>query len=216
MKTRLAAAAVVLLWLGTPAAAHRLDEYLQATIISVDKSRIQMQIRLVPGVAVLPIVLANMDTDADGVISETEQRAYAKRVVHDLSLTIDGDPLRPRLVSTRFPAIGEMKEGLGEIQLELNADLPHNGPNRKLIFENHHQSRIAAYMVNCLVPRDPDIRILAQNRNYTQSFYRLDYVQAGVGSERLFFSWRSGGRGWLGAIALILFTRFVLLSLQRA
>ena len=53
--------------------------------------------------------------------------------------------------------------------------LPRGGPNRRLIFENHHESRIAAYLVNCLVPRDPDIRITAQNRNYQQSFYQLDY-----------------------------------------
>jgi len=36
--------------------------------------------------------------------------------------------------------------------------------------------------VNCLVPRDPDIQIVAQNRNEQQSFYQLDYVQAGGSS----------------------------------
>ncbi len=71
-----------------------------------------------------------------------------------------------------------MREGRGEIQLEFNADVPSGGPNRRLIFENHHQRRIAAYLVNCLVPRDLDIRVTAQNRNYRQSFYQLDYVQA--------------------------------------
>jgi hypothetical protein len=37
---------------------------------------------------------------------------------------------------------------------------------------------MAAYLVNCLVPRDPDIRIVAQKRNPLQSFYELDYVQS--------------------------------------
>ena len=68
-------------------------------------------------------------------------------------------------------------------------------PNRRLIFENHHQSRIAAYLVNCLVPHDRDIRFVAQNRNQQQSFYQLDYVQAGV-----YFSERcrmaANGDGW--------------------
>ena len=73
MKTRLAATAI-LLSIGAPAPAHRLDEYLQATLISVEQNRVHAQIRLTPGVAVFPFVLAIIDTNADGVISESEQR----------------------------------------------------------------------------------------------------------------------------------------------
>ena len=208
MKTRLAAAGAILLLVGTPAAAHRLDEYLQATTISVEKDRIQAQIRLTPGVAVFPIVLANIDTDADGVISEAEQRAYAERVLGDLSLTIDGDRLRLRLVSLNFAKIEEMKGGLGEIQLEFRADVPTGGTNRRLMFENQHQSRIGAYLVNCLVPGDPDIRITAQSRNYQQSLYHLDYMQAdGRSGPRSSASWSSSW-GWLGTAALLLFAWF--------
>lgn len=209
MKTRLAAAGAILLLAGTPAAAHRLDEYLQATTISVEKDRVQAQIRLTPGVAVFPVVLTSIDTDADGVISEAEQRAYAERVVGDLSLTIDGDRLQLRLVSLKFAKIEEMKEGLGEIQLEFDADVSGGGPRRRLIFENRHQSPIAAYLVNCLVPRHPDIRITGQNRNYQQSFYQLDYVQSDVRSgPRTSASW-SSLRGWLEAAAVLLFAGFV-------
>ena len=113
--------------------------------------------------------------------------------------------LRPRLVSVEFPAVEDMKEGLGEIQIEFSADLPRGGPNRRLIFENHHQSRIAAYLVNCLVPRDRDIRIVAQNRNEQQSFYQLDYVQAGARSDSLVLGSSSSGRSSLDAML-----RFVL------
>ena len=216
MKTRLAAAGAVLLLVGTPASAHRLDEYLQATIISVEKDRVQAQIRLTPGVAVFPIVLANIDIDADGVISEAEQRAYAERVLGDLSLTIDGDRLQLRLVSSKSAKVEEMKEGRGDIQLEFNADVPAGGSNRRLIFENQHQSRIAAYLVNCLVPRDPDIRVTAQNRNYQQSFYQLDYVQADIRSGPPSFSYWSSARGWLGMAALLVFAWLALLWRSRA
>jgi len=215
MKTRLAAVGAILLWAGTPGSAHRLDEYLQATTISVEKDRIQMQLRLTPGVAVFPIVLPNIDTNLDGVISEAEQQAYAERMLRDVSLTIDGHRLPLRLTSTKFARTEEMKEGRGEIQLEFDADVPRNGPNRELIFENHHQSRIAAYLVNCLVPRDPDIRLTRQNRNYQQSFYRLDYVQAGVRSSPLSFAWWSGGRTWLCVVAVFLFVRFAWLWRQQ-
>ena len=207
MKGWLAAAGTMLLSIGTPAFAHRLDEYLQATTISLEKDRVQAQIRLTPGVAVFPIVFASIDSDADGIISEAEQHAYAEGVLRDLSLTIDGDRVQLRLVSSRASNVQEMMDGRGEIQLDVDGNVPHGGHDRRLVFENHHESRIAAYLVNCLVPSDPDIRVTAQDRNYDQSFYQLDYVETGARSGPLSLGQWSGAAGWLGAAALVLFAR---------
>jgi len=214
MKTKLAAA--ILLLAGTPAFAHRLDEYLQSTIFSVEKNRLSAEITLTPGVAVFPIVMAEIDTDADGVISAAEQQAYARRVLGDLSLKMDDSALTPRLLSWEFPSIAQMKGGLGAIRIEFEAALPHGALDRKLVFENHHLSRIAAYQVNCLVPGDPDIRIVGQNRNYIQSFYELDYVQPGVRSDLLRLAWPPGAREPLGAVAILLLAWLALLWRQRA
>jgi hypothetical protein len=104
-------------------------------------------------------------------------------VLRDLSLTVDGKSVSPMLVSQKFPTIEEIKEGLGEIQIEFTTDLVPGGPERRIVFENHHFNEISAYLVNCLVPRDPNIRILTQNRNENQSFYQLDYSQAGSNSD---------------------------------
>jgi HupE / UreJ protein len=71
-----------------------------------------------------------------------------------------------------------MRQGIGEIHITFIADLPRGGADRTLTYENHHQSRLAAYLVNCLVPRDKNIRITGQNRNEDQSFYQLDFVDA--------------------------------------
>jgi hypothetical protein len=70
-------------------------------------------------------------------------------------------------------------------------------------------------MVNCLVPRDRDIRVAAQNRNEQQSFYQLDYVEAGVSSDARPLRWWQGSRGWLGTLALLLTARLALLWRQR-
>lgn len=190
MKPKLIAAGAMLLWAGMPTAAHRLDEYLQATMISVEKNYVRAQMYLTPGVAVFPAVLASPDTDADGTISGAEQQAYAQRVLRDLSLMVDGRSLSLRLLSVSFPATKEMEEGRGGIRVDWIADLPFRRPKQTLIFENHHQSRIAAYLVNCVLPRDPDIRITEQKRNYLQSLYKLDYMQADVRQE-LWSAWWS-------------------------
>jgi hypothetical protein len=213
---RILPVAAILLLAGTPARAHRLDEYLQGTILTVEKNRMDALITLTPGVAVFPVLIADIDTDGSGSISATEQRAYADRVLADLSLKIDGQPLTPRLLSMEFPGIEEMKEGRGEIRIEFEANLPSGGPNRKLILENHHQSGIAAYQVNCLVPRDRDIRILAQKRNYTQSFYELDYVQAGMVSTSRPAAWMQAIGKPLETMALLVFGWLALLWALRS
>lgn len=179
MSKALAAAAAMYLLLGAPVSAHRLDEYLQAAIISVEKDHVQISLRLAPGVAVSRLVISSIDTNGNGSISGSEEQSYAERVIRDVSLSVDGHILTPHLISVNYPQIEEMKEGLGEIKMELTADLPSGGAMRKLIFENHHQSAISAYMVNCLVPGDKHIHITAQNRNENQSVYQLSYAQAG-------------------------------------
>jgi HupE / UreJ protein len=203
MKARLIVVAAILLCLGGVASAHRLDEYLQATIISVEKDRVQASMRLIPGVVVSSSVIASIDSNGDGAISETEQRTYAELVLGDLSLTMDGNRLTPKLVSVSFPQIEQMKEGLGEIHIDFTADLPRGGPNRRLVLENHHQSQNAAYLVNCLVPSDHDIRIVGQTRNQQQSFYELDYVQAGGASGSPLVTWWTSVRGWTSTVGFV-------------
>jgi hypothetical protein len=139
-----------------------------------------VRLRLTPGVEVFPSLIAVIDPNGDGVISDAEQRAYAERVRGDLSLGVDGQLLRLRLVSSSFAEVEEMKEGLGDIALTFEAPVPPGGAARRLTFENRHQGRISVYLVNCLLPDDPDIRVTAQSRNYEQSFYQLDYVQGRI------------------------------------
>jgi hypothetical protein len=214
---RVAVASALLLVAGLPASAHRLDEYLQGALISVEKDRVQVQITLTPGVAIFPFLIASIDTDKDGVISEREQRAYAERVLQDVSLGIDGHRLTPQLSATRFPTMAEMKEGSGEIQLDLSAMLPSGARDRQLTFQNRHQSGISAYQVNCLIPRDPGIKVVKQNRNYLQSVYQLDYEQTGVPEATPFFvSWSvfwSSPVVWLGVFMILVFTRFLVVKL---
>src|SRR5579862_5567273 len=197
MKARFVAAVALLLSVGAGAFGHRLDEYLQATLISVEKDRVVASMRMIPGVAVSSAVLDSIDTNKDGVISEAEGRAYAARVLGDLIVTVDGKRVSPLLVSETFPAIEEIKGGIGEIQIAFTVELGRGGAQRRIVLENHHQNGISVYLVNCLVPSDPAIRIVAQNRNENQSFYELDYEQVG-GADTAVSSWRSVVRGWMG------------------
>ena len=190
MKTKLAIL-LTILSLGVPVFAHRLDEYLQAMIVSVEQSRIQVSMRLIPGVAVSSAVIAAVDSNGDGAFSEGEQQRYAQEILGDLRLSADGHPLKPRLREVSFPAPADMKEGTGEIHIGFDAHLPTGGSHRTLVIENHHEPRISVYLMNSLVPQDRDIRVTAQSRNQNQSYFRLDYAQADPQQDSLPSLWRS-------------------------
>ena len=183
MKTLLVS--ILVLLITRSAFAHRLDEYLQASTFSVDRDHIQVHMRLTPGVGVIDKVLKAIDSNGangangDGVISETKQRDYVEKVRRDISLTLDKNPLQLRVVGFSYPGVDEMKQGMGEILIDFQSDIPAGGgPDRAMVFENHHQPAISVYLMNCLVPRDSAIRIVSQNRNFNQSFYQLDYTQS--------------------------------------
>jgi hydrogenase/urease accessory protein HupE len=144
---------------------------------------VSLNLRLAPGVEVFGQVLAKIDADGDGAISSAEEQAYAESVGKNLLLSIDGQRIPLRLRAFTFSEMREMKQGLGEIVLNFEAQAPLGGQNRTLVFENHHLPTISVYLANCLVPSDPDIRVVAQNRNVTQSFYQLDYTLGNVRSK---------------------------------
>jgi hypothetical protein len=61
-----------------------------------------------------------------------------------------------------------------------------------------HQPLNSVYLVNSLVPADPDIRIISQNRNPRQSFYQLDYVQVGSLADSQPSNWWATVHTWKG------------------
>lgn len=202
MKRRLLLVTAWFLSLSGVASAHRLDEYLQATLLTVGQDRVQGSMRLIPGVAVSAGVVAEIDRNGDGVLSVGERQAYAERVLRDWTVSIDGRPVTPRLVSMSFPGIGEMREGLGEIHLEWAADLPAGGHTRRLVLENMRRDANTAYMVNALVPQDRTIEITGQQRNALQTLYELEYVRTDVAAAPAHWWAQAGGAGFVSLFRL--------------
>lgn len=164
-----------------PAPAHRLDEYLQATLVTIGRDQVVLQLRLTPGMAVAGAVLATIDTDADGVLSASEERAYAQQVGDDLELGIDGRRAPLQLVSSRLAPADAMRQGVGDIALVFRADLPigFSHGDHGLVLEQRHQRGRSVYLVNALVSPDPDVHVTGQRRSADQSRYWLDFTVGG-------------------------------------
>jgi hypothetical protein len=156
--------------------AHRLDEYLQATRISIELNRVRVEMNLTPGTAVADNVIAAIDHDRNGAISSAEGAAYARIVVTSLSLNVDGQDRALTLDGYSIPALTDMRNGEGIIRLQASAKIPHasTGPHR-LAFANTHRSDIGVYLINALIPADDRIRITGQSRDTLQNEFKMDY-----------------------------------------
>jgi hypothetical protein len=204
---RLGVSVLLALSLIEGAAAHRLDEYLQATLIGVTPDSADIEIRLTPGVAMLPVLMAVIDQDRDGRISPAEERAYVSRVVREVELRVDGVPAPLSLIETQFPAIEAMREGLGTIRMKLHA--ARGG--HTLRFENRHLPQVSAYLVNCLAAPSDGLAVSRQQRDELQRSLEFEYSFARtVPGPRA--AWIAPGPFWLAAIGMLLVARMAVLT----
>ena len=159
------------------AAAHRLDEYLQATRLSINTERVDLEIDLTPGIALASKVFAWIDTDGDGEISASEGDAYARKMLASVVLKVDGWPVAITLVEGTFPQFREMNLGVGTIRLRATAKVPAAGAGRHQIsFLNTHRSESSVYLVNALVPENPHVQLANPRRDVAQHGLTLDYT----------------------------------------
>jgi len=183
-----------------PVSAHRLDEYLQAARVAIDPDRVLVELDLTPGVAVAEKVLSAIDRDRDGRISAEEAKAYAERVLADVSLDLDGTPLAARATESTFPAIDAVRRGEGTIRLRFVAMLPALRPGaHHLRVRNDHQPAIGAYLANALVPTSDLVAVTNQGRDYDQRALDIDYVLRDAPGG----SWWRAGLGVTGLFASI-------------
>ena len=161
----------------TPALAHRRDEYLQAARIAIDQQRVQIDLDLTPGIAVASRVLDEIDRDRNGVVSDSEARAYATRVIDDIRVDVDGDALPLSLAYTRVPTVDSVLRGEGTIQFQLTAAVrPLAAGDHRLSYRNAHHQDISAYLANTLVPATDRVMVLTQHRDVAQRELVVEYV----------------------------------------
>jgi hypothetical protein len=159
------------------ASAHRLDEYLHATRLSIDTNRVGLEIDLTPGVAVASQILGSIDTNGDGTISGPEGDAYARELLRSVALKVDGRAMSVKLMEVSYPPTHDMSLGVGIIRLRAAAEMRASGAGRhQLSFLNTHRPGSSVYLVNALVPANPRIQIGEQRRDSAQHGLTLDYT----------------------------------------
>lgn len=204
---RTGVSALLALSLAGGATAHRLDEYLQATLIGVTRDGVDVEIHLTPGVAVLPVWMAVIDQNHDGRISPEEERDYSARVAREVELRVDGVPAPLSLVESSFPSLQAMREGLGTIAIKLRA--PRSG--HRLRFENRHLPQVSAYLVNCLSAPSDGLVVSRQQRDELQRSIEFDYSFGAGTIPGPQAAWIALAPFWPAAIGMLLAARMAVL-----
>jgi hypothetical protein len=157
--------------------AHRLDEYLQATRLSIDLDRIGVEIDLTAGQAMASLVFSWIDTNHDGEVSKAEGDAYARQVLGSIALLADGKPVPLALTEAHFPELHEMSQGTGVIRLRATGRTPAAGAGRhEISFRNNHRPESSVYLVNALFPENSRIQIANQQRDHAQHGLLMSYT----------------------------------------
>ena len=157
--------------------AHRLDEYLQATLVAIEPREVRLQINLTPGVAVAGQVLALIDRDRDGAISTKEAAGYAELLKRDLIVKLDQRNVDLKLTSSSFPEPAELRAGEGVIRLDLSTTAgPVAAGVHELTLENRHLPAMSVYLVNTALPRSDSVQVTRQSRNADQSVGEIEFT----------------------------------------
>ncbi len=170
---------LLLVFLGVPSVvfAHRDDQYLQATLVVIEPRGVRLEINFTPGVAIAEQVVARIDRDRNGEISENEAAAYADSLKRDLTLRIDGRKLELRLAGFEFVPPEELRTGSGIIEMEFSASFGALTPGaHTLALKNRHLTAIGVYLINAVQPRLATIQITSQKRNDNQSSGEIEFT----------------------------------------
>lgn len=161
--------------------AHQLDEYLQATRIALARDSVTIELDLTPGIAIAAAIFPLIDRDGDLTVAASEIETYARSVLKDLTLHVDGRVCPLTLIRAESPSWPELRDGIGTIRIEAHTDVPlqRTGEHR-IHYENFHRPDMSVYLANVLVPATPTISVVGQERDRTQRRFDLDVTVAGI------------------------------------
>ena len=161
--------------------AHPLDQYLQATYITVAPAQIVVELDLSPGVLVAPETLAALDTDGDQQISDAEGRAYAETIVRNVALQVDGLAMTLTITKVETPTYLAYQAGYGTMRIFTAAPLaPGLTGTHSIAFANNNAPTGATYQVNTFIESGAAITLGKQNRNESQQTIAVDYTIGGA------------------------------------
>lgn len=152
------------------------DRYAQTTLLNVEPREIVGELQLAPGNAAWPVVMSSIDADGDGRLDGPEMQAYARVVLGDLSLQVNGSPMPLELRSIEFSPLESFQEGGGVIRVAF-ATTPLRDPPVSLEFSNRHQLATSVYSASLATGKDSGLAVRAATASGDQSRIEASFTQ---------------------------------------
>ena len=175
LRTTLVGAALsTLATIGAPQGPKQL---YQLDSIEVYRNGVDLDWYVMPGADLAADAFDRIDANRDGVISEAEGKAYARRAFRDITLTVDG---KPRTLLVRHVSISDRKQmltGAGSIDYLVYVVLPERLGRHTLVFENRHRRAESRFTTATLNDKaDTSVRILNPRLSAGGARLELTYV----------------------------------------
>lgn len=163
------------------AQAHSLDQYLQASYVTLTPTTIELEVDLTPGVLVAAEAIASLDLDGDGVIDDAEASTYAAAIIDGIDLRVDDAPIELVVDGIQVPSMLVLQAGSGTIVVSARGTLPDDleGTHR-VTLENRNTATGITYQANAFVARGADITLGPQERSSDQQRLAVDATFVGT------------------------------------
>ena len=113
------------------------------------------ELDLTPGISVADAIIAVMDRDHDGVLSEAEKRGYVAQILGAIDLQIDGRARHLDLLASTFSEIDALRSGDGAVRVRAAVAVPQMADgDHQVTFRNTYRRDVSAYLANALAPQD--------------------------------------------------------------
>lgn len=142
------AAAVWLALTPVLAAAHPLDEVVQGAYLTLAPGELRLELNVTPGSEVAARLLRELDPNRDRRITELEGRAWARRVLAQSGLTLDGRAVRWTLVRVGVPPYEHLQGESDTLKIHAVARRPDRAGSRTLAYENRYQPARSQHVAN--------------------------------------------------------------------
>lgn len=157
--------------------AHRLDEVLLTSQVSIEPTRIVIDVYVTPGVLVARQFLENLDPLGDGV-NDTDLDAFAAALLRRFTLWSDGVQLKPMVVAADAAPTADLLEGTGAVHVSVEAGSDGAAGQHFVEIANLYEPGVSIYLANAMLPPSDRVAIHAQTRDERQQRLRVDYSVA--------------------------------------
>jgi len=153
-------------WWETPSFAHRLDELFQAARVTIQAERVVVDLDLTPGIQVAPQLIDLLDANGDEHLSAIEGLNFAREVIRQSALSVDGTVLPLGVSAHDEPAVAVLRGGGGVIHVQAQAPLHSavSGGSHVVRYRNGFDPGWSLYAANATLPTDQRIVIRGQER----------------------------------------------------